>query len=37
MLGQRATFTVAAYLERRFDARVVRVHNAARLVDRVVS
>ena len=35
--GQDATFTVAAYLERRFAARVTTVHNAARLVDRVVS
>ncbi|HVV82418.1 MAG TPA: efflux RND transporter periplasmic adaptor subunit [Kofleriaceae bacterium] len=35
--GQHATFTVAAYLDRTFDARVVTVHNAAHLVDRVVS
>jgi len=35
--GQPATFTVAAYLDRQFAARVVTVHNAARLVDRVVS
>lgn len=35
--GQRARFTVAAYLDREFDARVVMVHNAARLVDRVVT
>jgi len=35
--GQPATFTVAAYFGREFHARVVAVHNAARLVDRVVS
>jgi HlyD family secretion protein len=35
--GQAARFTVAAYLDRTFDARVVMVHNAARLVDRVVT
>jgi HlyD family secretion protein len=35
--GAAATFTVAAYLGRTFDARVVTVHNAARLVDRVVT
>ncbi len=35
--GQSATFTVAAYLGRTFEARVVAVHNAARLVDRVVT
>jgi HlyD family secretion protein len=35
--GENATFTVAAYLGRTFDARVVAVHNAARLVDRVVT
>lgn len=35
--GQAATFTVAAYLGRTFDARVATVHNAARLVDRVVT
>jgi len=34
--GQAARFTVAAY-DRTFDARVVMVHNAARLVDRVVT
>ncbi len=35
--GAAATFTVAAYLGRTFDARVETVHNAARLVDRVVT
>lgn len=35
--GQAATFTVAAYVDRRFDARVIKVHNASRIVDRVVS
>ncbi len=35
--GQRATFTVAAYPDRRFDARVTLVHNGSRVVDRVVS
>ncbi len=35
--GATATFTVAAYLGRTFDAKVVAVHNAARLVDRVVT
>lgn len=35
--GEAATFTVAAYLGRTFEARVVAVHNAARLVDRVVT
>lgn len=36
-VGQRATFTVAAYLGRDFPATVAAVHNAARTVDRVVS
>ncbi len=35
--GQHATFTVAAYADRRFDATVTTVHNASRVVDRVVS
>ena len=35
--GQRAKFTVAAYADRRFDATVTTVHNASRVVDRVVS
>ncbi|MBS1118278.1 MAG: transporter [Deltaproteobacteria bacterium] len=35
--GQRARFEVAAYLDHKFEARVTAVHNAARLVDRVVS
>lgn len=35
--GQTATFTVAAYADRRFEARVTTVHNASRVVDRVVS
>jgi HlyD family secretion protein len=34
---QAATFTVAAYSDRRFDATVTTVHNASRVVDRVVS
>ena len=36
-VGQRARFNVAAYLDRTFDARVVMVHNAARVIDRVVT
>lgn len=35
--GQRAKFTVAAYADRAFDATVITVHNASRVVDRVVS
>ena len=35
--GQAATFTVAAYADRQFTARVTTVYNAARLVDKVVS
>lgn len=35
--GQRARFTVAAYADRSFDATVTTVHNASRVVDRVVS
>lgn len=35
--GQEVTFTVAAYVGRTFTARVATVHNAARLVDRVVT
>ena len=35
--GQRAKFTVAAYADRSFDATVTTVHNASRVVDRVVS
>ncbi|MCX5743301.1 MAG: efflux RND transporter periplasmic adaptor subunit [Proteobacteria bacterium] len=35
--GQLARFTVAAYVERTFDAKVLTVHNASRVVDRVVS
>lgn len=35
--GQLAKFTVAAYADRTFDATVTIVHNASRVVDRVVS
>jgi HlyD family secretion protein len=35
--GQVARFTVAAYDDRSFDATVTTVHNASRVVDRVVS
>jgi HlyD family secretion protein len=35
--GERATFTVAAYADRKFEATVTTVHNASRVVDRVVS
>jgi len=35
--GQVARFTVAAYADRRFDATITTVHNASRVVDRVVS
>jgi len=35
--GQAAKFTVAAYADRRFDAIITTVHNASRVVDRVVS
>jgi len=35
--GQNAKFVVAAYADRRFDATVTTVHNASRVVDRVVS
>ncbi len=35
--GQVAKFTVAAYADRTFDATITTVHNASRVVDRVVS
>ena len=35
--GQVARFTVAAYADRQFDATITTVHNASRVVDRVVS
>jgi HlyD family secretion protein len=35
--GQFATFTVAAYADRRFEARVTMVHNASQVVEKVVS
>ncbi|HSD88920.1 MAG TPA: efflux RND transporter periplasmic adaptor subunit [Kofleriaceae bacterium] len=35
--GQHATFTVAAYADRRFEARVTTVHNASQVVEKVVS